>query len=160
MYDSEGKTVYGAKFELNRAQISLASSCDRRVDWIDIEGKWQIMMVLPSGTSHAGTKFPQINPTAYLRLPKIPASYCTTLGKRALAQTANSTKTFHVKHFCPIEAGNRTFLMRYLLTGSKTGRTHPARTKLSSTNLRPALSKSMVSLLPSTAATVPAPNFV
>jgi hypothetical protein len=35
----------------------------------------------------------------------------------------------------------------------------PRRTKLSSTILRPALSKSTVSLLPSAVATVPVPNF-
>ena len=37
--------------------------------------------------------------------------------------------------------------------------TYPAWTKLSNTILRPALSKSTVSLLPSTVATVPVPNF-
>jgi hypothetical protein len=36
---------------------------------------------------------------------------------------------------------------------------HPASTKLESTIFRPALSKSTVSLLPSTDATVPGPNF-
>jgi hypothetical protein len=45
--------------------------------------------------------------------------------------------------------GTRQFVVMY----------QPARTKLSNTILRPALSKSTVSLLPSTVATVPVPNF-
>ncbi len=45
--------------------------------------------------------------------------------------------------------GTRQFVLIY----------HPAWTKLSNTILRPALSKSTVSLLPSTVATVPVPNF-
>ena len=69
------------------------------------------------------------------------------------------------------EAGNALSLLRLLHDGLRARegedsrgipilKIYPARTKLSNTIFRPALSKSMVSLLPSTAATVPAPNFV
>ena len=49
-----------------------------------------------------------MNFIANFRLPQILASYYLPRNKSAVAQTAHRTKTFHVKHFCPIEPRSRT----------------------------------------------------
>jgi hypothetical protein len=41
-------------------------------------------------------------PIANFRLRQIPDSHLAAPCKSAFAQTVNRTKTFHVKHFCPI----------------------------------------------------------
>jgi len=45
---------------------------------------------------------PKPNPNAGFCLPQIPALHIALLYEGAFAQSVNRTKTFHVKHFCPI----------------------------------------------------------
>jgi hypothetical protein len=45
---------------------------------------------------------PKHKPIANFRLRQIPNSDLAETCKSAFALTANRTKTFHVKHFCPI----------------------------------------------------------
>ena len=54
---------------------------------------------------------PKPNLIAEFRSPRIPAPHVTPPCESIFAQTANRTKTFHVKHFCPIGPCNRTNLM-------------------------------------------------
>ena len=54
---------------------------------------------------------PKLNPISELRSPQIASPYFAPPCEGAFARSVNRTKTFHVKHFCPIEGQNRTKLM-------------------------------------------------
>jgi hypothetical protein len=51
---------------------------------------------------------PKMTTPAASSLTQIPASQFATRRKCMVAQTADRTKMFYVKHFCPIDRQNRT----------------------------------------------------